>query len=106
MPLAACSRALRRLRAELTSECASSSFLLKEQQPPRLCHAMKRFPGSILCSLRAKVVPYAGHCKHLTPEYKKLGEAVAASPALKSRVVIAKASPESIAWPHMKKYRQ
>ena len=34
-----------------------------------------------------------GHCKHLTPEYKKLGEAVAASPKLKDRVVIAKVSP-------------
>ena len=31
-----------------------------------------------------------GHCKHLTPEYKKLGEAVASSPKLKDRVIIAK----------------
>ena len=31
-----------------------------------------------------------GHCKHLTPEYKKLGEAVAADPKLKNRVVVAK----------------
>ena len=29
----------------------------------------------------------------MTPEYKKLGEAVAASPKLKDRVVIAKVSP-------------
>ena len=36
-----------------------------------------------------------GHCKHLTPEYKKLGEAVAASPKLKDRVVIAKVRPKS-----------
>ncbi|KIY98273.1 hypothetical protein MNEG_9688 [Monoraphidium neglectum] len=31
-----------------------------------------------------------GHCKHLTPEYKKLGAAVEADPALASRLVIAK----------------
>lgn len=31
-----------------------------------------------------------GHCKHLTPEYKKLGEAVAKDPKLKNSVVIAK----------------
>ena len=31
-----------------------------------------------------------GHCKHLTPEYKKLGEAVTADPKLKDRVVVAK----------------
>ena len=32
-----------------------------------------------------------GHCKHLTPEYKKLGAEIAADPKLSSRVVIAKA---------------
>lgn len=31
-----------------------------------------------------------GHCKHLTPEYKKLGEAVTSDPKLKNAVVIAK----------------
>jgi hypothetical protein len=31
-----------------------------------------------------------GHCKHLTPEYKALGEKVASDPKLKSRVLIAK----------------
>ena len=31
-----------------------------------------------------------GHCKHLTPEYKKVGATVAADAKLKSRVVIAK----------------
>ena len=39
-----------------------------------------------------KLAALAGHCKHLTPEYKKLGAAVAANPALKNRVVIAKVS--------------
>ncbi|BDA45122.1 probable protein disulfide isomerase-like 2-2 [Coccomyxa sp. Obi] len=34
--------------------------------------------------------PWCGHCKHLTPEYKKLGEAVAKDPKLKNSVVIAK----------------
>ena len=33
-----------------------------------------------------------GHCKHLTPEYKKLGAAVQKDPLLKNRVVIAKVS--------------
>ena len=32
-----------------------------------------------------------GHCKHLTPEYKKLGAAISADPKLSSRVVVAKA---------------
>ncbi|KAK9868741.1 hypothetical protein WJX84_002525 [Apatococcus fuscideae] len=34
--------------------------------------------------------PWCGHCKSLTPEYKKLGEAVSSDARLKSRVVIAK----------------
>ena len=39
-----------------------------------------------------------GHCKHLTPEYKKLGEAVASSPKLKDRVVIAKVIQSPSLW--------
>ncbi|KAF8070926.1 PDIL2-2 [Scenedesmus sp. PABB004] len=35
--------------------------------------------------------PWCGHCKHMTPEYKTLGETVANDANLKSRVVIAKA---------------
>ena len=31
-----------------------------------------------------------GHCKHLTPEFKALGAAVAKDPSLKNRVVVAK----------------
>jgi protein disulfide-isomerase A6 len=31
-----------------------------------------------------------GHCKRLVPEYTKLGEAIAADPKLKNRVLIAK----------------
>ncbi|KAJ9528283.1 hypothetical protein QJQ45_014264 [Haematococcus lacustris] len=34
--------------------------------------------------------PWCGHCKHLVPEYKKLGDLVQSDPKLKSRVVIAK----------------
>lgn len=34
--------------------------------------------------------PWCGHCKSLTPEYKKLGELIAKDPALNARVVIAK----------------
>lgn len=40
--------------------------------------------------MRPHCVQWCGHCKHLTPEYKKLGAAVAADPSLKNRVVIAK----------------
>ena len=39
-----------------------------------------------------------GHCKHLTPEYKKLGESVASSPKLKDRVVIAKVTQSLSLW--------
>lgn len=31
-----------------------------------------------------------GHCKRLVPEYTKLGQAIAADPKLKNRVLIAK----------------
>lgn len=34
--------------------------------------------------------PWCGHCKHLTPEYKTLGETVLKDPRLKNSVVIAK----------------
>ncbi|KAJ9528075.1 hypothetical protein QJQ45_005735 [Haematococcus lacustris] len=34
--------------------------------------------------------PWCGHCKHLVPEYKKLGDLVQSDPKLKNRVVIAK----------------
>ena len=40
--------------------------------------------------IEGHILSRCGHCKHLTPEYKKLGEAVASSPKLKDRVVIAK----------------
>jgi hypothetical protein len=33
-----------------------------------------------------------GHCKRMTPEFKKLGAMVESDPKLKGRVVIAKAS--------------
>ncbi|WIA31657.1 hypothetical protein OEZ86_002576 [Tetradesmus obliquus] len=39
--------------------------------------------------------PWCGHCKHLVPEYKKLGEAIAKDPSLKNRVVIAKVNADS-----------
>ena len=42
-----------------------------------------------------------GHCKHLTPEYKKLGEAVASSPKLKDRVVIAKVTQPCVWCPFL-----
>lgn len=44
---------------------------------------------SFFSSLTTTHTP-SGHCKHLTPEYKKLGAAVAADPALATRVVVAK----------------
>ena len=40
--------------------------------------------------LRVTYFYRCGHCKHLTPEYKKLGEAVQKDSSLKNRVVIGK----------------
>ncbi len=43
--------------------------------------------------LTARAAPPArrcGHCKHLTPEFKKLGAQVSGDPKLSSRVVVAK----------------
>ncbi|KXZ44226.1 hypothetical protein GPECTOR_71g587 [Gonium pectorale] len=39
--------------------------------------------------------PWCGHCKRMVPEYKKLGELVAADPKLKNRVVIAKVNADA-----------
>jgi len=39
--------------------------------------------------------PWCGHCKHLVPEYKKLGELVQNDPKLKNRVVITKVNADS-----------
>lgn len=39
--------------------------------------------------------PWCGHCKRMTPEFKKLGETVAADPKLKTRVVIAKVNADT-----------
>lgn len=51
----------------------------------------------LLCLLlRLLLLVRCGHCKHLVPEYKKLGEAIAKDPSLKNRVVIAKVCGESL----------
>mmetsp|Transcript_27918 Transcript_27918/g.61277 ORF Transcript_27918/g.61277 Transcript_27918/m.61277 type:complete len:250 (-) Transcript_27918:220-969(-) len=39
--------------------------------------------------------PWCGHCKRMTPEYKKLGELVNSNPKLKGRVVIAKVNADA-----------
>ncbi|GFR39801.1 hypothetical protein Agub_g288 [Astrephomene gubernaculifera] len=39
--------------------------------------------------------PWCGHCKRMTPEFKKLGELVAADPKLKNRVVVAKVNADA-----------
>jgi hypothetical protein len=43
-----------------------------------------------------------GHCKHLTPEYKKLGEAVASDAKLKNSVVVAKVRSETSSMRRLK----
>jgi len=47
----------------------------------------------VCARLTARAAPPArrcGHCKHLTPEFKKLGAQVSGDPKLSSRVVVAK----------------
>ncbi|KAG2444788.1 hypothetical protein HXX76_001531 [Chlamydomonas incerta] len=39
--------------------------------------------------------PWCGHCKRMVPEYKRLGELVAADPKLKNRVVVAKVNADA-----------
>lgn len=52
-----------------------------------ICYAGLHRPG---CYVGRSRVCRCGHCKHLTPEYKTLGETVAKDPKLKDSVVIAK----------------
>ena len=46
--------------------------------------------GQVPCLPYTSLACRCGHCKHLTPEYKTLGAAVAKDASLKNRVVIAK----------------
>jgi len=53
----------------------------------------ENFDSYVNCGKHALIefyAPWCGHCKHLTPEYKKLGEAILKDSSLKSRVVIGK----------------